>query len=78
MHIKILLFGTLSDIAGASRVEINSFVKDTEELKNYLNKKYPSFGKANYLISVNQSIVRDKTMLNDGDEVALLPPFAGG
>lgn len=30
------------------------------------------------LIAVNQEIAQDETMVSDGDEVAFLPPFAGG
>jgi len=31
-----------------------------------------------FTIAVNQSIVNEKTAWNNGDEVALLPPYAGG
>ncbi len=30
------------------------------------------------LIAVNQEIAQDETLVSDGDEVAFLPPFAGG
>jgi MoaD family protein len=30
------------------------------------------------LIAVNQEIAQDETVVSDGDEVAFLPPFAGG
>jgi molybdopterin converting factor small subunit len=30
------------------------------------------------LVSVNQEIAHEETTLQEGDEVALLPPFAGG
>lgn len=30
------------------------------------------------LIAVNQEIAQDETPITDGDEVAFLPPFAGG
>jgi molybdopterin converting factor small subunit len=32
----------------------------------------------NFKVAVNQSIVNADFKLNDNDEVALLPPFAGG
>ena len=30
------------------------------------------------LIAVNQEIAQEETLVSDGDEVAFLPPFAGG
>ncbi len=33
---------------------------------------------ARTLIAVNQEIAQDETVVSDGDEVAFLPPFAGG
>lgn len=30
------------------------------------------------MIAVNQEIAQDETLVSDGDEVAFLPPFAGG
>jgi molybdopterin synthase catalytic subunit len=34
--------------------------------------------KKKVLVSVNQEIAHEETDIRDGDEVALLPPFAGG
>jgi len=32
----------------------------------------------NYKIAVNQTLADDSLLLNENDEIALLPPFAGG
>ena len=54
-------------------------VKDLVEL---LNVGYPMIGelihKRKVLVSVNQEIAHEDTEIRDGDEIALLPPFAGG
>ncbi len=54
-------------------------VKDLVEL---LDTGYPMIGelihKKKVLVSVNQEIAHEDTTIQDGDEVALLPPFAGG
>ena len=54
-------------------------VKDLVEL---LNADYPVIGeliqKKKILVSVNQEIAHEDTAISDGDEIALLPPFAGG
>jgi len=54
-------------------------VKDLVEL---LNAGYPMIRelihKKKVLVSVNQEIAHEETEIRDGDEIALLPPFAGG
>ena len=57
----------------------NQSVKNVVEL---VNKRYPKLGELIYkkkiLVSVNQEIAHEDTKVEEGDEVALLPPFAGG
>ncbi|SPP66790.1 molybdenum cofactor biosynthesis protein [Nitrospira lenta] len=54
-------------------------VKDLVEI---LDREYPQVGelihKKKVLVSVNQEIAHEETEIKDGDEIALLPPFAGG
>lgn len=52
------------------------------ELKELIKKDFPALspvldGRA-VLISVNQEFALKSTVVKDGDEVALLPPFSGG
>lgn len=66
--------GTLSlDLANGSRVK---------DLIGGLEAGYPAIGeliqKKKVLVSVNQEIAHEETAISDRDEVALLPPFAGG
>ncbi len=66
--------GTLSlDLANGSRVK---------DLISGLEAGYPAIGeliqKKKVLVSVNQEIAHDDMTIHDGDEIALLPPFAGG
>jgi molybdopterin synthase catalytic subunit/molybdopterin converting factor small subunit len=53
-----------------------------KDLVGMLEAKYPQIGelihKRKVLVSVNQEIAHEETEIKDGDEVALLPPFAGG
>ena len=82
--VKITLFGMTKSLArGQSSLALSlangRHVKDLIEL---LNADYPTIGelihKKKVLISVNQEIAREDMTIQDGDEVALLPPFAGG
>lgn len=77
MKTKVLLFGILAEKAGSNELEIEG-VKSLDELKKHISEKHPSFSGYKYRISVNQSLADEDVSLADGDEVALLPPFAGG
>ncbi len=77
MTIKVLLFGVLSETIKKESISLDN-IKDTDELNNYLQNKYPELKDYTYRIAVNHEIINGNINLRDGDEVALLPPFAGG
>jgi len=77
MKIKVLLFGALSNIADKSILYIENVI-DTESLVLNLEKDYPKIINRKYKISVNQNIINENYVFKENDEVALLPPFAGG
>ncbi len=56
--------------------------QSVKELIELVSAGYPSIGelihKRKILVSVNHEIAHEDTNLHEGDEVALLPPFAGG
>jgi molybdopterin converting factor small subunit len=66
--------GTLS-LALSGRTQVKDLVAA-------IDAAYPNIGelllKKKVLVSVNQDIAQEDRELNDGDEIALLPPFAGG
>ena len=82
--VTIRLFGMTKSLAGnqdslALAMADGRRVKDLVEI---LDVGYPMIGelihKRKVLVSVNQEIAHEETEVRDGDEVALLPPFAGG
>ncbi len=77
MDIKILFFGVIADITSLDEISFSN-VQDTDTLNEILLEKYPDIAKYKYLLSVNHEIIKDNKSLNNNDEVALLPPFAGG
>ncbi|MDZ7738219.1 MAG: MoaD/ThiS family protein [Bacteroidales bacterium] len=77
MKIKVLLFGILAEKAGSAELEIEN-ISTLKEMKKHIIEKFPSFASYKYRISLNQSLVDGNVSLADGDELALLPPFAGG
>lgn len=76
MQIKILFFGSLTDIAGASLVIRD--IDDTNLLIKELNQTYPLLKELKYLVAVDQKVIGGNTVLTNGCTVALMPPFSGG
>jgi molybdopterin synthase catalytic subunit len=84
MMITVRLFGMTKMLAGNKGIlslsmPCGKIVKDLVEI---LRAEYPQIGelihKKKVLVSVNQDIAHEETVIRDGDEIALLPPFAGG
>jgi molybdopterin converting factor subunit 1 len=81
VHLTVKLFGSLREEAGAKELEIElpdgSRVDDLREL---LADRYPILERLGERIraSVNLEMAEPGQALADGDEVAFLPPVAGG
>ncbi len=76
---KILFFGRIKDNIGIEKIEVNSeLAEDIESLKKYLFDKFPLLKKEVFAIAVNQEIKTENVKLKEDDEIALLPPIAGG
>jgi MoaE-MoaD fusion protein len=84
MMITIKLFGMTKMIAeNKSALSLSMpYGKTVKDLVELLCAEYPQIGelihKKKVLVSVNQDIAHEETVIHDGDEIALLPPFAGG
>jgi molybdopterin synthase sulfur carrier subunit len=73
---KILLFGVLADVAGKSKIDIDG--TDVDSLKENLFARFPELKKYTFQFAVNQELIHNNVLLNATDEIALLPPYAGG
>ncbi len=82
--VTVRLFGMTKMMAGnQGSLSLNlTNGRKVKDLVDVLESGYPEIGelihKKKVLVSVNQEIAHEDTMIQDGDEVALLPPFAGG
>lgn len=75
---KVLAFGVVKDIFGATTIEVDSIV-DTVQLKALLEEKYPRLKElVSYAIAVNDEYAQDNVVIDSGDEVAIIPPVSGG
>ncbi len=77
IQIQVLFFGALAGLTGTDRIEISN-ADDTEHLIEMLLLLYPSLKNETYKIALNQNLIHQKQTLKEGDEIALLAPFAGG
>ncbi|HMC96926.1 MAG TPA: MoaD/ThiS family protein [Flavobacteriales bacterium] len=72
----VLLFGIIAEKAGRERLAITA--SDTRELRARLTDAMPFLASLSYAIAVDRHLLRDDRPLNGDEEIALLPPFAGG
>jgi molybdopterin synthase catalytic subunit/molybdopterin converting factor small subunit len=84
MTVTVKLFGMTKMLAGnqASLSLAFSNGRKVKDLVELLDERYPQIGelihKKKVLVSVNQEVAHEETIVQAGDEIALLPPFAGG
>jgi molybdopterin converting factor small subunit len=77
MEISVLFFGVLAEVTGTQRKHYRS-VKSFVDLKCRIEDDFPEIVHYNFRIAVNNKILNEDPLLSLGDEVAYLPPFAGG
>jgi sulfur-carrier protein len=77
MKVKVLFFGVLSEVTGTG-IKIYEDVKSAEHLKQRVADEFPEIVHYKFRISLNDSFINEDAMLKDGDEIAFIPPFAGG
>jgi len=73
---NVYLFGKLIDVTGQKkRIRTPRVYRRCNPVDR---KKWPELEDHTYLLVVNEEIVTDNCTLNPDDEIALLPPYAGG
>ncbi|MBL4668870.1 MAG: MoaD/ThiS family protein [Flavobacteriales bacterium] len=78
MTLKIKYFGMTAEASGKEGELLDNKYSSVQILRKELLNKYPGLIKMNFKIAVNQHIVDDNCLLSGNEEIALLPPFAGG
>ena len=81
MKVRLLFFAVLRDIAGADQHELELAEGTTAlDVWESLRRAYAKL--ADYtqppMIAINESYATPDAILRDGDELAFIPPVAGG
>lgn len=79
MAITIKYFGAIAEATGVTeeKVTLEEAGDSVEQLRSFCLNKYGAVSDLSFQLAVNQNLTTSGS-LNDGDEVAFLPPFAGG
>jgi MoaE-MoaD fusion protein len=81
MRVRLRLFGAVREAVGSKELELSLATGAcVAELRALLLREFPGLGPldARVRISVNHELAEGGAVLAEGDEVALLPPVAGG
>src|SRR3954468_20845513 len=81
MQVRVLFFGILKELMGRREDSITLPDQSTlGDLLNHYERSVPTLKNmlASIAMSVNQEYAGPESKLNQGDEVALLPPVSGG
>ncbi len=81
VHIKVLFFGQLREIIGASEMQWELPAGSTSsELFGAVALAFPKLAamRGSIVLACNAEFLHQPTVLQDGDEVAFLPPVSGG
>ena len=81
MKVKLLFFASLKDIAGRRELEMELDDASTlQQVTEKLASLYPEIGlmQNSVRIAINQEFADENSSLNNGDEIAFLPPMSGG
>ena len=73
---EVQLFGIIAEKAGATSIVVNA--GSMSELRSVLQQRIPDLAKLSHAIAVDRCIVQDDRELTGSEEIAVLPPFAGG
>jgi len=80
MKINILAFGIVKEIFQNSSVEVELNGAPTiSNLRSVIEKDYPRLKQlASYMIAVNNEYATADLIIDEKDEIAIIPPVSGG
>jgi len=81
--VVIKFFAVMKKLVGRETIELQIDAPTTlRDILNQIEKEIPKIREiireGRSLVSINQEMADENTIVNNGDEIAMLPPFAGG
>jgi molybdopterin converting factor subunit 1 len=77
--VHVRLFASYREAAGTNRLDTSvPRGASVGSLLALLETRLPALRQARGLVAINHAYVEPGTILQDGDEVALIPPVSGG
>lgn len=77
MEITVLLFGQAAELVASKQLTLTSVI-DTNTAVSQLKSTYPQLASINFSVALNTKLLNENTTLNNGDVLAILPPYSGG
>jgi len=77
MEIRVLFFGVLAEVTQTMFKHYRD-VASYSDLMHRIQDEYPELAHYNYRIALNCELINEEPELKNLDEVAFMPPFAGG
>jgi molybdopterin converting factor small subunit len=78
MKVEVKYFGAIAEWAGCQQVQLDFGGVSVSDLKYMLEKQMSGLNSRSYQVAINHVIANDDQVIYLGDEIAFLPPFAGG
>lgn len=79
MKCRIRNFGAVREIVGGREIDFEFSGNTVADLRTALHARYPDLVALNSLfVAVNQQYAKEDATLSEADEIALIPPVAGG
>lgn len=73
---RVRLFGIIAEKAGTDVIE--STATSTAGLRRELEQRIPGADRMSYALAIDRRIATHDQVLTGHEEIAVLPPFAGG
>jgi len=77
MEINVLFFGVLAELT-KTRFKQYHDITSFNDLRFRIQDEFPEIVHYSYRIALNNELITNDPVLKSGDEIAFMPPFAGG
>ncbi len=75
-RVTVLYFGAAQQVAGHASEEYAA--DDTLSLRRQIIERHPGIVRVTFRLALNRNLLKEESLLNENDIIAILPPFEGG